>query len=59
MRQHEYEMICFRTAFSFLIVLAAKIAQKSFVFKICIWISDSGEQKDLKIRYLVAKKFAK
>ena len=39
MRQGEYEMICFRTAFCFVNILPPKIAQKNFLFKICIQIS--------------------
>ena len=52
MRQHEYELICFRTAFCFVNILPPKIAQKwfciqnlhmdlSFQEKKTIWKSDT------------------
>ena len=56
MRQHEYEMICFRTAFCFVNILAPYDGTEKVLYsKFAYGSQFSGEKNYLKIRYLVAE----
>ena len=60
LRQHEYEMICFRTVFYFVNILAPYDRTEMVLYSKFAYKSQfSGEKNDLKIRYLVAEIFAK
>ena len=60
MRQYEYQLICFRTAFCFVNISAPKNRSKMFEYSTRAYGSQfSGEKNGLKIRYLVAEILSK
>ena len=60
MRQHEYELNCFRTVFRFGNILAPYDRTAMFLYSEFAYGSQfSGNKNDLKIRCLVAEIFAK
>ena len=60
MRQHEYEMICFRTAFCFVNISPPEYRTEMVLYSKFVYGSQFlGEKNDLKIRYLVAEILSK
>ena len=60
MKQHEYELICFRTVFHFGNILAPYDRKEMVLYSKFAYESQfSGEKNYLKIRYLVVEIFSK
>ena len=60
MRQYEYELICFRTAYRFVNISAPKYHTEMVLYSRFLYGSQfSGEKNDLKIRYLVTEILSK